>query len=462
MSVKAGKYGSATEIPGAAAAALAVAQVPEESALERILDKAGELKGLGLADAASLLMLEEAAMLERLYAAANTVKEAVFGPRVVLFAPLYLSSHCANDCRYCGFRRSNNKAVRRTLEVDEAVEQAVLLASRGFKRLLLVAGEHPVKNGLDYLVEMAHAIYRKTDIRILHVNCAPLEMEGFKRLKSAGYGVYQCFQETYHPQTYAAMHPAGRKRDFGFRLDAMDRALDAGFGDVGIGALLGLYDYRFDALATIAHSHHLEERYGAAAHTISVPRLRPASGWSLSGAPSPVSDDEFKKIVAVYRLAVPYAGVVVSTREPRSIREAVLEGGASQISAGSSTEPGGYGGKHESAAQFAVTDTRGLVEMMAVIAGKGLLPSLCTSCYRSGRQGAPFRELASSGAIKDFCTPNAILSLKEFVTENPDSDIVEVLHRIIDEYSGAVAGPLRHDLQVKLNRIEKGEKDVRY
>jgi len=462
MSVKTGKSGSATRIPGAAAAALAGARVPDERALERILERAGELEGLGLEDAASLLMVKEPGMLERLCAAANTVKEAVFGPRVVLFAPLYLSNHCANDCRYCGFRHSNKEAVRRTLDSGEAVEQAALLASRGFKRLLLVAGEHPAKNGLDYLVEVAQAIYRKTDIRILHVNCAPLDVEGFGRLKSAGYGVYQCFQETYHPPTYAEMHPAGRKHDFGFRLDAMDRALEAGFGDVGIGALLGLYDYRFDALATIAHSRHLEERFGAAAHTISVPRLRPASGWRLEGAPSPVSDDEFKKIVAVYRLAVPYAGVVVSTREPQIIREAVLDGGASQISAGSSTEPGGYGGKHESAAQFAVTDTRGLVEMMAVIARKGLLPSLCTSCYRSGRQGGPFRELASSGVIKDFCTPNAILSLKEFMMDNPDSSIAGVLERVIAEYSGFVDGPLGRDLADKLGRIEKGEKDVRY
>jgi 2-iminoacetate synthase len=462
MSVKAGSTGSVMEIPAAASAALAGAKPPDGRELERILERAGDIGGLCLDDAASLLMVEEPGMLTRLYAEANSVKETVFGPRVVLFAPLYLSNHCSNDCLYCGFRRSNKDAVRRTLDVDEAVGQAGLLASRGFKRLLLVAGEHPGKNGLDYLVEVAHAIYDKTDIRILHVNCAPLDVEGFIRLKAAGYGVYQCFQETYHPDTYAVMHPSGRKREFGFRLSAMDRALDAGFGDVGIGALLGLYDYRFDVLATIAHSQHLEERFGAAAHTISVPRLRPAAGWRLDGAPSPVSDDDFRKIVAVYRLAVPYAGVVVSTREPEAIREAVLDGGASQISAGSSTEPGGYSGRHESAAQFSVTDTRGLIEMMEVIAARGLLPSLCTSCYRSGRQGAPFRELASSGAIKDFCTPNAILSLKEFILENRGSAIAGMLERVIAKYAGSVEGPLMRDLAEKLARIEKGEKDVRY
>ena len=323
-----------------------------------------------------------------------------FGKVMRLFAPLYLSNYCSNDCLYCGFRRSNVKARRKALTPDEAVEQARFLSSTGFKRLLLVAGEHPSKYGVDYLVEVAQAIYKNTDIRILHVNCAPLTVEEFRRLKAAGYGVYQCFQETYNPATYARMHPSARKSDYGFRLSAMDRALEAGFGDVGLGALLGLHDYRYDVLGVIAHSKHIEERFGAAAHTISVPRLRPAEGAPLSGAPAPVTDDEFKKIVAVYRLAVPYAGVVISTREPARLREEVLTIGASQISAGSSTEPGGYGHKDKSTAQFDVSDLRELSEMVGVIAKKGLLPSLCTSCYRSGRQGGAFLDVAASGAMK--------------------------------------------------------------
>lgn len=442
--------------------ALLESSAPDSRGLEGILAEAMRLRGLRLEDAAALLKLEDPELLGRLLSCADRVKEAVFGPRVVLFAPLYLSNHCANDCLYCGFRRSNEAAVRRALSVDEAVGQASVLDRMGFKRLLLVAGEHPVKSGVDYLVDVAGAIYSRTDIRILHVNCAPLPVDDFRRLKAAGYGVYQCFQETYHPETYAAMHPSGRKKDFTFRLGAMDRALEAGFGDVGIGALLGLYDYRHDALATIAHSKHLEGRFGAAAHTISVPRLRPAEGGGLTEPPYPVSDEDFRKVVAVYRLSVPYAGVVVSTREPAALREAVLFCGASQISAGSSTEPGGYGAKSSSASQFELADMRGLAEMMGVIAEKGLLPSLCTSCYRSGRQGAPFREIASTGVMKDFCTPNAILSLKEFVRDSADSSLNRALEYAIERRLSSMDGPLRRDLMARMERVEEGERDVRY
>jgi 2-iminoacetate synthase len=443
-------------------AAVRAAAAPDRQRLDDILGRAAGLEGVTLGDAASLLKIEDREDAARLFRAAGRVKERVFGPRVVLFAPLYLSNHCANDCLYCGFRRSSEVAARRALSVDEAVEQARHLSSRGFKRILLVAGEHPAYSGVEYLEAAASAIYSETDIRILHVNCAPLATDGFRRLKAAGYGVYQCFQETYHRDTYARVHPSGKKRDYGFRLEAMDRALEAGFGDVGIGALLGLYDYAFDALAAIAHSRRLEERFGAAAHTISVPRLRHAEGAALTEPPYPVTGFEFKKIVAVYRLCVPYAGVVVSTREPASLREEALDCGASQISAGSSTEPGGYGPGEHSTAQFDVTDLRGLPEMMAVIARKGLLPSLCTSCYRSGRQGEEFRELASTGAMREFCTPNAILSLREFMRDNPDEGLNGLLERTVERFSGEVDEPLRRDLMDKLGRTARGERDLHY
>lgn len=438
------------------------AAAPDHARLDDILARARGMEGLPLADVASLLKVDDPDALELLCVAAGKVKDDVFGPRVVLFAPLYLSNHCANDCLYCGFRRSSGGAARKALSMDEAVSQARYLSSKGFRRILLVAGEHPGYSGLEYLEAAATEIYSKSDIRILHVNCAPLSVEEFRRLKSAGYGVYQCFQETYHKLTYAKMHPSGRKRDYAFRLEAMDRALEAGFGDVGIGALLGLYDYTFDVLATVAHSRHLEERFGAAAHTISVPRLRHAEGAALESPPYPVSDDEFRKIVAVYRLAVPYAGVVVSTREPAALREAVLDCGASQISAGSSTEPGGYGTGEHATAQFDVTDLRGLSEMMAVIARKGLLPSLCTSCYRSGRQGGDYHGFASAGAMKDLCTPNAILSLREFMLDNPDGELNELLGRTVERFVSEVEGPLKRDLADKLARTEKGERDLHY
>jgi len=443
-------------------AVLLGASSPDDAALDDILKKAVSQEGITLDEAATLLMVESPEHLDMLCNAAGRVKEAVFGPRVVLFAPLYLSNFCSNDCSYCGFRISNKAAGRKALTPDEAVEQARILSSRGFKRLLLVAGEHEGRSGVGYLTEVAGAIYKKTDIRILHVNCAPLSVEGFRALKSAGYGVYQCFQETYHPGAYEAAHPSGRKRDYHYRLSAMDRALEAGFGDVGIGALLGLYDYHYDALATIAHSMHLEAVFGAAAHTISVPRLRHAEGSALDSPPFPVDDTAFKKILAVYRLSVPYAGVVVSTREPAALREEALTIGASQVSAGSSTEPGGYDDATHSASQFEVSDIRSLSEMVEVVARRGLLPSFCTSCYRSGRQGEEFRELAGSGAIKDFCTPNALLSLKEYIIDNAEGDTKRLCEETLARFVEMVDGPLKRDLLSKLARVEKGERDIHY
>lgn len=452
----------ATEIVKKAEDALSRATAPDRARLDEILARAEELRGLPLFDAASLLLVDDPEWLRLMYASAGRVKEAVFGPRVVLFAPLYLSNLCANDCLYCGFRRSNLSAARKALSPPDAVEQARILSARGFKRLLLVAGEHPGRYGVDYLVEVAHAIYSATDIRILHVNCAPLSVEEFRRLKRAGYGVYQCFQETYDRVAYAELHPSGRKKDYEYRLTAMDRALEAGFGDVGIGALFGLSDYRYDTLAAIAHSQHLEERFGAAAHTISVPRMRPAKGAALSTPPHPVDDGAFKKIVAVYRLSVPYAGIVISTRERAKLREEVLGIGASQISAGSSTEPGGYDEHEHSQTQFDVSDVRGLSEMAAVIARKGYLPSFCTSCYRSGRQGDQFRKVAASGAMSDFCTPNAILSLKEYIVDNATEKTKALLEETLKNFLGDLEEPLRTDLEKKLARIEKGERDIHY
>ena len=451
-----------TEIVRKAEDALRVAARPDGPHLLEILARAEGLGGLSLTDAASLLSVDDPEAVEQIFASARRVKEAVFGPRVVLFAPLYLSNICANDCLYCGFRRSNVEAARKALSPEEAVEQARILSARGFKRLLLVAGEHPNRYGVDYLVDAAATIYSGTDIRILHVNCAPLSVADFRRLKDAGYGVYQCFQETYDPVSYAALHPSGRKKDYEYRLGAMDRALEAGFGDVGIGALFGLSDYRYDTLAAIAHSQHLEERFGAAAHTISVPRMRPAKGAALSEPPHPVDDNAFRKIVAVYRLSVPYAGVVISTREPARLREQCLDIGASQISAGSSTEPGGYDERPHSQTQFDISDVRGLSEMAAVIAKKGYLPSFCTSCYRSGRQGEDFRKVASSGAMSDFCTPNAILSLKEYIIDNAKGETKALLEKSLNNFLDEMDEPLKDDLKEKLARVEKGERDIHF
>ncbi len=380
---------------------------------------------LDLGDAAALLNLTDPRLLEEVYSAAGAVKEQVFGKRIVLFAPLYISNRCANNCLYCGFRQDNDEAERQTLSVPQIVREAACLFDRGYRRLLLVAGEDRVSSSLPYLMEAIHGIYDETRIRIVHVNAAPMAMEAFSELKGAGAGVYQCFQETYHRATYARMHPSGPKRNFEWRLSVMHRAMAAGFDDVGMGALFGLYDHRFEVLSLIAHARALEEEFGVGPHTVSVPRLQPAQGAALSKVPSPVSDDAFKTIVAVLRLAIPYAGVVVSTRESAALRDEVVRCGASQISAGSRTDIGGYTGEKDrlpTTSQFSLSDQRTLDETIGAVMAAGLTPSLCTACYRSGRTGEVFRAAAESGELGTTCDTNALLSLMEYMRRHAAPD----------------------------------------
>ncbi|HXI09169.1 MAG TPA: [FeFe] hydrogenase H-cluster radical SAM maturase HydG, partial [Thermodesulfobacteriota bacterium] len=342
-----------------------------------ILEKAAEGRGLTLEDAAVLISVEDPELREALCRTAGAVKEKTFGKRVVLFAPLYLSNYCTNGCLYCGFRGSNRSVARKALTPDEVVTEARTLVEMGFKRVLLVTGEDP-RWDLGYIIDCVQAVYRSTGMRIVHVNAPPMDTRSLGRLKAAGVGVFQVFQETYHRPTYERVHPAGRKKDYDFRIEVMDRAMEAGFGDVGIGALLGLYDYRFDTLATLAHSFHLYRKFGAHAHTISIPRLRPASDFAMNEVPWPVSDEDFKKIAAVYRLTVPTAGVVVSTREPAGLRNSLINSGATQLSAASRTNPGGYSKEgSDTLEQFSTNDHRTLAEVMRSIVDEGGLPSLC-------------------------------------------------------------------------------------
>ncbi len=446
---------------------LSTEEPPSEAVITAILDKAQKLKGLSLKDVSVLLnvgAVREPTLRETILKTAGRLKEKVFGKRIVLFAPLYLSNECVNNCLYCGFRVENREAARKTLSVDEAVREAKTLEAKGYKRLLLVAAENPAKSNIDYILKVVKAIYSETDIRILHLNAAPMSVGDLKRLKAAGIGVFQVFQETYRTETYAMMHPSGRKKDYSYRLSAMDRAIDAGFEDLGIGALLGLYDWRFDVLATIAHAWYLKERYGIWPHTISVPRLRPATGSAIKETPYPVSDEEFKLIVAIYRLAVPTAGVVVSTREGADLRREVLAVGASQISAGSKTEPGGYeeDGEHYEAAQFATDDHRTLDEVIEDVAALGYMPSLCTSCYRAGRTGSGFHDMASSGAIKDYCSANAALTLKEYMLDSA-GDSVDACEEAIERELGEIADEkLKAGIRERLLRIEAGKRDIYY
>ncbi|MEF9427307.1 MAG: [FeFe] hydrogenase H-cluster radical SAM maturase HydG, partial [Candidatus Mariimomonas ferrooxydans] len=420
-----------------------------------ILAKSLELQNLSLSEVSSLIYLKDNEMWSEVFEAARKVKEKVYGRRVVLFAPLYLSNICLNECIYCGFRKGNKKARRKKLSVDEAVEEASLLAGKGYKRLLLVASEYPKLTGVDYLEEIINNIYKKTDIRILHANVAPMKVEDFKRLKSCGVGVYQCFQETYHISTYMQMHPSGTKADYKWRLGVMDRAVEAGFEDFGMGVLLGLYDWRWDVWALIAHSHRLIKKYGFGPHTLSVPRIQPAEGSKLKKIKYKVSDSDFKKIVAIYRLALPYAGVVVSTRESADLRDELFSIGASQASAGSRTSPWGYI-KGGDTAQFEVGDKRSLEEVIVKVARLGLIPSLCTACYREGRSGERFRSLAQNEAIKNFCYENALLTLKEYIEDYTSGDIKKQLVKRLKEESVKS----RNGISEKFELIEQGKRDI--
>ncbi len=418
---------------------------------------------LSLPEAARLLATSDPMVWETAAGMARAVREEVFGRRIVLFAPLYLSNECGNNCLYCGFRKDNREAERITLSPEHAVREAKFLERKGFHRLLLVSGEHPGKTDAGYIADVLKAIYRETEMRILHVNAAPMPEEDLRLLKGAGAGVYQVFQESYHPETYATMHPSGPKADYAWRLTCMDRAMRAGFEDVGIGALLGLYDYRFEVLSVIRHAESLREAYGTFPHTISVPRFKPAFGSPLLEAPRPVSDEEFEKIVIVYRLSVPTAGIVVTTREPAALRDKVLDIGASQISAGSKTDPGGYeeGVRRADAEQFVLDDTRPVEEIVRMILGRGYLPSLCTSCYRRHRTGDTFTEMAADGHIRGFCLPNALLTLAEYAVSAEDPCLRQECLAAVQAGKKEMDGsPLAEEFERKLSRVLAGERDL--
>ena len=423
--------------------------------IKDILDKSLDLQSLTLKEVAVLIGLHDSEIWEEVFDAANRVKEKVYGKRVVLFAPLYLSNECMNDCLYCGFRTGNKEAKRKSLTVDEAVQEADFLSKKGYRRLLLVASEHTKLTGVDYFEKIADAVYRNTDIRILHANTAPMSVQDFKRLKASGIGVYQCFQETYHIPSYRYLHPTGTKADYASRLSVMDRAVEAGFEDVGMGVLLGLYDWRWEVGALIAHSRRLMGKYGFGPHTLSVPRLQPAEGSKVDFDTYRVSDEDLKKIVAIYRLALPYVGVVVSTRESADMRDKLLSVGASQISAGSKTSPWGYM-EHGDTEQFEIGDSRSLEEVMVKLSDMGMIPSLCTACYREGRSGEQFRHLAQTENMKKFCHDNALLSLKEYIEDCCSDDIKENLEKLLrDEISKSSNG-----LIDKMKLVEQGKRDI--
>jgi 2-iminoacetate synthase len=420
---------------------LEAAQRFDAGRAREVLAKAREARGLSAEDVAALAGVSDPEPLQELFDAARDVKERIYGRRLVLFAPLYVSNMCANECLYCAFRARNRSIERRALSREEIAREVEALVDQGHKRVLLVAGESYPEEGFDYILRSIDAVYGvkrgKGEIRRVNVNTAPLEIEEFRALKAHGIGTYQLFQETYHRGTYARVHVGGRKRDYDWRVGAMDRAMEAGIDDVGIGVLFGLEEWRFEVLAMLQHIRGLEERHGVGPHTISVPRLEPAAGSELaSQPPHPVSDVEFRKIVAILRLAVPYTGIIMSTRETSRIRRETFALGVSQISAGSRTNPGGYV-EGEAAGQFSLGDHRPLDEVVRDVAGLGYVPSFCTACYGLGRTGKDFMDLAKPGAIKAHCDPNALATFEEYLLDYASPETREVGERQI---AAALAG----------------------
>ena len=434
--------------------------------VREVLAKARELKGLEAEDMAALMGVSDPELLHETFDAAQHVKQAIYGRRLVIFAPLYVSNMCANECTYCAFRARNTELERRALTQEEIARETRMLIDQGHKRVLLVAGESYPREGFSYVLKSIDTVYSVThdqgEIRRINVNVAPLTLDQFRELKHAKIGTYQLFQETYHRATYASVHLAGKKKDYDWRVTAMDRAMQAGIDDVGIGVLFGLADWRYELLALMQHIRHLEARYGVGPHTISVPRLEPATGSDVAAhPPHAVSDIDFRKIVAILRLAVPYTGIIMSTRESAHIRRETFALGVSQISAGSRTNPGGYAeSERENASQFCLGDHRPLDEVIRDVAGLGYIPSFCTACYRLGRTGQDFMDLAKPGEIKEHCDPNALATFVEYMIDYGSEETRVVGERLVEDVLASM-GPVPQQMAASMvKRVRAGKRDV--
>ncbi|HML73464.1 MAG TPA: [FeFe] hydrogenase H-cluster radical SAM maturase HydG [Anaerohalosphaeraceae bacterium] len=439
----------------------------DRAAVEDIISKALEMKGLDLPDIAVLSTISDPELLARLFDAAKKVKETIYGRRLVLFAPLYISNLCSNECLYCAFRARNKEVKRRVLTQPEIYQEVEELVKQGHKRVLLVAGESYPKEGFSYVLKSIETIYSVKvgpgEVRRVNVNVAPLTLEEFKQLKAARIGTYQLFQETYHRQTYKGVHLGGKKADYDWRVSAMDRAMEAGIDDVGIGVLFGLCDWRYELLALMQHIHHLEAKFGVGPHTISVPRLEPATGSDMaSHPPKPVEDIEFRKIVAILRLAVPYTGIIMSTRENPNMRRETFALGVSQISAGSRTNPGGYveGKDVLDEAQFSLGDHRGLDEVIRDITELGYVPSFCTGCYRLGRTGQDFMDMAKPGLIKEHCDPNALSTFLEYLQDYASEATKQAGFKLIEKTLNSMDDEPRTRSTKMLEAVRSGKRDV--
>lgn len=433
--------------------------------IREILAKASEAKGLNLDDVAALTTITNPELTEELFATAKQIKQQIYGKRLVLFAPLYISNLCTNDCLYCAFRATNKAIKRRSLTQQEIANEVKHLINEGHKRLLLVAGEAYTRDGFQYILDSIKTIYNTKnnhgEIRRINVNIAPLTLEDFQRLKAAQIGTYQLFQETYHRATYQKVHIGGKKADYEWRLTAIDRAMQAGIDDVGIGVLFGLADWRFEILALLQHAQYLDKKYGVGPHTISVPRIEPALGSPFSqNPPFPVSDSEFRKIIAILRLAIPYTGIILSTRETPETRREVLALGVSQISAGSRTNPGGYSVDDTEDGQFSLGDHRHIDEVIRDIASLGYIPSFCTACYRLGRTGEHFMNIAKVGDIKTRCAPNALTTFQEYLEDYASPETHQVGETLINKEIAKMPQQQAKIVTKMIEKIKNGNRDV--
>ena len=438
--------------------------------VESVLEKARAFKGLTHREAALLLECSDPDLTERVFELANEIKHRFYGNRIVMFAPLYLSNYCVNGCVYCPYHAKNRRIRRKKLTQEEIRAEVIALQDMGHKRLALEAGEHPLKNPIEYILESIETIYsikhKNGAIRRVNVNIAATTVENYRRLRDAGIGTYILFQETYNKSNYEALHPTGPKSDYAWHTEAMDRAMQGGIDDVGIGVLFGLETYRYDFVGLLMHAEHLEATYGVGPHTISLPRLCKADDVDTDDFENAVPDDIFYKIVAVTRIAVPYTGMIISTRESARSRERLLELGITQLSGGSRTSVGGYVSpepEEENSAQFDIADHRSLDEVVEWLLDLDHIPSFCTACYREGRTGDRFMTLLKNGQISNCCLPNALMTLKEYIRDyaSPATRAKgeAMIKRLLEDVPNE---RVRNKASEYLSRIDNGDRDFRF
>lgn len=437
------------------------------SEIQKVLDKACRKEKLNHEDIAILLQIKDETLLSKMFKVAGDIKKDIYGNRIVIFAPLYISDYCVNNCVYCGYKKCN-EFTRRRLTQEEIKNEVMILEKMGHKRLALEAGEDPVNCDIDYIAESIKTIYSTQNsngtIRRINVNIAATTVENYKKLKKAEIGTYILFQETYHKEIYESMHPKCLKGNYEYHLTSFDRAMEAGIDDVGAGVLFGLAPYKFEVLALMIHNDHLEKEFGVGFHTISMPRLKKAEGMDLELFPNLVDDESFKKIVAILRIAVPFTGLILSTRESAEMRKGAIEYGVTQVSAGSCTGVGGYK-EHEEGTkdinQFSIEDGRSPLEILKAIVNHGHIPSYCTACYRSGRVGEKFMSIAKTGEIQNMCQPNAIMTFQEFIEDYGDTELREKGENLIKEELNNVKNEdIKNTLIKNLEKIKNGERDL--